>query len=138
MKKFLEVLLQIIMIIWQIPQVLVGLILLAWYHKSLKLIRTYRFARVYACNMPGGISLGCFALINRYNCDEDNIKHEGVGHTKQSRILGPFYLLIIGLPSISHAGLNNIIGCCRKHKEGYYHYWTEKWADKLAGIKRNN
>lgn len=136
MKKVLEVLLQTIMIIWQIPQVLVGLILLAWYHKSLKLIRTYRFVRVYACNMPGGISLGYFAFINKYNCDEDSIKHEGIGHTKQSRILGPFYLLVIGLPSILHAGLNNIIGCCEKHKEGYYHFYTEKWADKIAGIKR--
>lgn len=136
MKKVLEVLLQIIMIIWQIPQIVIGLFLLLWYHKSLKLIRTYRFVRVYACNMPGGISLGCFALINKYNCDEESIKHEGVGHTKQSRILGPLYLLVIGLPSILHAGLNNIIGCCKKHKEGYYHYWTEKWADKLAGIKR--
>ena len=124
------------MIIWQIPQVVVGLFLLLWYHKSLKLIRTYRFTKVYACKMPGGISLGSFALINKYNCDEDSIKHEGIGHTKQSRILGPFYLIIIGLPSILHAGLNNIIGCCRKHKEGYYHYWTEKWADKIAGIKR--
>ena len=136
MKKFLEILLQIIMIIWQIPQIVVGLFLLLWYHKSLKLIKTYRFVRVYACNMPGGISLGCFALINKYDCDEDNIKHEGIGHAKQSRILGPFYLLLVGLPSISHAELNNIIGCCEKHKEGYYHFWTEKWADRIAGIKR--
>ena len=136
MKKFLEVLLQIIMIIWQIPQVLVGLILLAWYHKSLKLIRTYRFVRVYCCKISGGISLGCFALLSKYSCDEDSIKHEAIGHAKQSRILGPFYLLVVGLPSILHAGLNNIIGCCRKYKEGYYHYWTEKWADKIAGIKR--
>lgn len=136
MKKFLEVLLQIVMIIWQIPQVLVGLILLAWYHKSLKLIRTYKFVRVYCCKMSGGISLGCFAFLSKYSCDEDNIKHEAIGHTKQSRILGPFYLLVIGLFSILHAGLNDIIGCCKKHKEGYYHFWTEKWADKIAGIKR--
>ena len=124
------------MIIWQIPQVLVGLVLLAWYHKSLKLIRTYRFVRIYACNMLGGISLGCFALLNKYSCDEDSIKHEAIGHAKQSRMLGPLYLLVIGLPSILHAGLNNIIGCCEKHSEGYYHFYTEKWADKIAGIKR--
>lgn len=130
MKKFFEVLLQIIMIIWQIPQVLVGLILLAWYHKSLKLIRTYRFVKVYCCKIPGGISLGCFSLLNKYLCDEDSIKHEAIGHAKQSRILGPLYLLIIGIPSIFWARFG-------KNGNDYYTFYTEKWADRLGGIDRN-
>lgn len=128
---------KILLTIWQLPQVLVGLFLLALYKKSSKVIYKDDYETIYSCNIPGGISLGTIILINKYMCTKNTIAHER-GHAKQSRYLGWLYLIIIGLPSILHAWLNNIVGCCRKHKEGYYHYWTEKWADKIAGIKRNN
>lgn len=45
-------------------------------------------------------------------------------------------LLAIGLPSLLHAWLNGAIGCCDRHPEGYYHFYTESWADRLGGVKR--
>lgn len=132
----MKVVIKIALLLWQLPQVLVGLMLYLFYRGSAKLIRETDYTKVYACSMPGGISLGVIVLINKYQCTIDTINHE-LGHTKQSRILGPLYLLVIGLPSIIHAGLSDYIGCCKKHKEGYYHFYTEKWADKIAGITRD-
>lgn len=127
MKKFK----QIILWIWQFPQNLVGLLLLLILqgetkHK-LNIIRFY-----YLKTFPGGITLGEYIIVGtKQNL---TVRHE-FGHVLQSRYLGPLYLIVIGLPSIIHAGINNIIGCCEKHNEGYYHFWTEKWANKLGNIK---
>lgn len=59
------------------------------------------------------------------------IKHE-CGHVKQSKMLGPLYLIVIGVPSILHVWLNDYIGC--DEESGYSHFYTEKCADKLIGI----
>lgn len=114
--------------IWQLPQNIVGLLLLFLTRGETKhKLNNIRF--YYQKTFPGGITLGEYILVGTKQ--EFHIKHE-FGHVLQSRYLGPFYLLVIGIPSIIHAGINGIIGCCRKHKEGYYHFYTEKWANKLA------
>lgn len=48
-------------------------------------------------------------------------------------VLGPLYLLIIGLPSFLWASLKRA-GLFRGRD--YYSFYTEKWADRLAGIER--
>ena len=81
----------------------------------------------------GSVSLGNYIFLcpSHWN-DEDTKKHE-LGHTKQSYILGWLYLIVIGIPSI--------IWCeyfeeyRKKHNISYYSFYTEKWADKLAGIE---
>lgn len=83
-------------------------------------------AKVYLQRAKGGVTLGKYVFINQdYTDKEAVIKHE-CGHVKQSKILGPLYLLVIGIPSILHAWLNNYIGCCWKNGEyNYYHFYTE-------------
>ena len=46
-------------------------------------------------------------------------------------ILGPLYLLVIGLPSFIHAAT-------WKDRPGrdYYAFYTERWADRLGGVTR--
>lgn len=83
----------------------------------------------YAKSFPGGITLGEYIIVGTKQ--ELIVKHE-FGHVLQSRYLGPLFIPVVGIFSLVHAGINNIIGCCEKHKEGYYHFWTEKWANKLA------
>lgn len=127
MKKIKNILLWI----WQFPQNLVGLLLLLILQGEIKhklnIIRFY-----YLKIFPGGITLGEYIIVGtKQNL---TVRHE-FGHVLQSRYLGPLYLIVIGLPSIVHAGINNIIGCCEKHNEGYYHFWTEKWANKLGNVK---
>lgn len=126
---------KVLLTIWQLPQVLVGLFLLTLYKKSSKVIYKDDYETIYSCNIAGGMSLGTIILINKYMCTKDTIAHER-GHAKQSRILGPLYLIIIGIPSLIHAWVNNIIGCCDNQPAGYYHFYTEKWADKLGKVKR--
>lgn len=53
-------------------------------------------AKVYLQKTKGGISLGKYIFINQDYIDKEIvIKHE-CGHVKQSKILGPLYLLVIG------------------------------------------
>ena len=127
--------------LWQLPQNLCGII-----YRSISkdnrvcVVETYDSrsvgAKVYLQKTNGGISLGKYIFINQDYIDKEIvIKHE-CGHVKQSKILGPLYLLVISIPSILHAWLNNYIGCCWKNGEyNYYHFYTEKWANKLMGIE---
>lgn len=120
--------------IWQLPQNLVALIMLLVLRGETKhrlgSIRFY-FLRTF----PGGITLGEYIIVGtKQNL---TVRHE-FGHVLQSRYLGSLYLPVIGLPSLIHAWLNGVIGCCDRHSEGYYHFYTEKWADRLAAINRNN
>lgn len=82
---------KILKYIWCFPQLLVGLIV--------KIITKAKKDErgLYIWNLGYGLSLDSFIFVNR-NASEDTIKHEQ-GHTKQSRILGPLYLIIIGIPS---------------------------------------
>jgi len=122
--------------IWEFPQILVGLVLLGFYkwkdpdHFGMKEYKDSFIAKSLA--MKGGISLGPYIIIDWYDNSQNTILHE-YGHCRQSKMLGPFYLLVIGLSSLTHV----IIRDCMKKKCNYYHFFTEKWADKLGGVNRS-
>lgn len=57
--------------------------------------------------MSGGISLGPFAFCSKYSASKECVvAHEVDGHTVDSKIFGPLYLLIIGLPSLLNAAFD--------------------------------
>lgn len=130
---------------WELPQSLLGAILLSFYEKHrLKTIQ-YGDQEVYIYDgFPGGISLGYYSLVdyNRTDWDlnlgrmrlADNIKHES-GHGVQSKWLGPIYLPTVGVLS----GTHNIV-CRIKELKGriynYYDFFVEKSADKLGKVNR--
>lgn len=130
MKKILKILKFIGLFIWQLPQNLVALVMLPFLGK-LTLIDYRNYCYSFACsNMLGGISLGSFVFVaNYYKDDLETIAHEQDGHVKQSHYLGPLYLLVIGLPSITWAGVYRSLGYTN-----YYQFYTEAWANKLAGL----
>ena len=129
-----KVLIEIIFWTWCLPQTITGLIF-KWIYKAKKewYVTTdnkgyFEYSAYISYKMPGAISLGKYIILGRYSNDWKPYKHEK-GHQKQSFILGPLYLLIIGLPSL--------IWCWIIHpltKKSYYWFYTEKWADKLGGI----
>ena len=86
----------------------------------------------------GGISLGAFifidAEITKTDAPKSSFVNHEYGHTLQSILLGPLFLLIIGLPSLIWAGLFD--EWRYKHKKSYYWLYTENWADRLGGVKR--
>lgn len=131
-----EALREALLQIWQSPQHILGGLLTMLYRTKdsdiydTGLIKNNKFkvrAQVLASpKMKSGISLGEYIIVSK-NASDTTIRHE-LGHSRQSIILGPLYLLIIGLPSL----LNNIFGFTKN----YYDFYTEKWADNLAEIKR--
>ncbi len=124
LKKILK---EILFWTWCLPQTLVGLVAkLIW--KGQKYNHYYVWT-----NTSGSISLGKFVFLSENSKDNINtVKHE-FGHQKQSFILGPLYLLVIGLPSIIWA---NFFGKYRqKHNKSYDDFYTERWANKLGGVK---
>lgn len=130
---------------WELPQSLLGAMLLSFYEKHRLRTISYKDQEVYIYDkFPGGISLGYYVLVN-YNRTywnpelgrmrlRDSIKHES-GHGTQSKILGPFYLITVGLLS----GVHNLICRTKDHYNksyNYYKFFIEAWADKLGGVIR--
>lgn len=122
---------------YELPQSVLGLILKLFYKNSIQETMSYNDVEVILCRgFNGGISLGRYILLNAaysQKAKKEVIKHE-YGHCLQSRKLGWLYLLVIGLPSIIWAGLYGKV--IKKTTNGYYKFYTEKWADKLGGVKR--
>ncbi len=102
---------------------------------------------IYFWNRGEGMSLSNHIFLPKKHFDmeiwkifeskwhRDYIAHE-YGHTIQSHKLGPIYLLVIGLPSLIWAGCFD--KWREKHNKSYYWLYTEAWADKLSGVKRED
>lgn len=131
---------KILLWLWQLPQNLLGLILILIMKPEYKYVLENGNFVFFAKRMSGGISLGKYSIISDYYhwgnqiLNQNVVKHEAFGHGTQSRILGPFYLPVIGLPSLIWAWLYGTV--IPYTKNGYYKWYTEAWADKLAGIVR--
>ena len=116
--------------IWELPQNLLGLLLRVIYKGT---DSEYEGAVVRrSLQMQGGISLGRYIIVSQF-ASKTTVMHE-YGHCLQSRRLGWLYLLVIGLPSIVWAGLYGTV--VKPTKNGYYRFYTERWADRLGGVKR--
>ena len=122
---------RIIQLTWGLPQTLVGFIIFLKYRNCPH--HTYKGAIVTNWTQRGGISLGMFIFVEeRINRQEYIQKHED-GHTIQSLILGPFYLLIVGIPSFAWANLPYFEEKRRSKHIPYNDFIVEKIADKLGG-----
>lgn len=153
MKKFLFYVLQFT---WCLPQTLVGLVVFLFC--KIRKSDTLRYKRTVVSVFPNNqwsVSLGMFIMVSsmpltdetdkmkfdvydpklklRVGQADDLLRHEH-GHTIQSMILGPLFLLVIGLPSILWAWLFD--GYRKKYKVSYYSFYTERWADRISGIER--
>ena len=118
--------LKVLAYIWCLPQNLLGLLFLLFIRGEEKhFLGDISF--YYSENFMGGISLGRYIILG--DRLEKSVKHE-FGHCIQSRMLGPLYLIVVGLPSLIHAWL------CRCTGHSYYDFWPERWADRLGHVKR--
>jgi hypothetical protein len=128
---------KILLFLWQFPQTLLALLLITLFRPQRKEI--YRNRIYYYGNIPGGISLGEFVLLPERSNIEDTKNHEW-GHTVQSRIFGPLYLLAVGIPSAVFNNLTDRIfhrnWKAEKRIAWYYGRYPEAWADKLGGVER--
>ena len=90
----------------------------------------------------GAMSLGVFIFIFKdVHYDKEQLfesylaKHE-YGHCLQSVLLGPLYLLVIGIPSLTWCIL--FANWRKRTGKGYSWLYTESWADRWGGVERTN
>lgn len=111
--------------VWCFPQNFIGALVC-------KFTKAEKHEGYYTYGLRNGVCLGEYIFIPK-GANETYLKHER-GHQKQSYILGWFYLLVIGIPSM-------VWNACfdwyrKKYNKSYYSFYTESWADKLGGVKR--
>ena len=131
MKKISSYIKNLLMWLWQFPQNMLalcieGILCEAAYREGIVGGNTM----IYNDVLPT-MSLGNYIFVDTMS-SQKSIQHE-FGHSKQSDILGPLYLIVIVIPSLLH---NIVHYLCSKIgiKWNYYSFYTESWANKLVGI----
>lgn len=122
--------LAMVTILWQLPQVLLAIAVLAATRARRR--QLYRGVAVFEAARPrGGVSFGPIILMNRSARSERLLRHE-YGHSRQSVMLGPFYLIVVGLPSVTFAALTR---AGLLDRQTYFTRFPENWADRLGGVQ---
>ena len=116
-----------LLLVWQLPQYVTALVMWPFMGKKTK-IADRHFNKCYmAENMSGGISLGPIAYVSPRSAKRpETVAHETDGHTVDSKILGPLYLFVVGIPSILNAAFD--------FTDCYYDFYPERWANRHAGL----
>ena len=142
MRRFLFRLLQLT---WGLPQTLAGFLLFLYWLPRAERRHGYHGAIVTEWKTGGGISLGLFVFIpqschpilreSRELTPEESrqavLVHE-YGHCIQSLLLGPLYLIAVGVPSYLWANLPRFRRMRREKKLSYYAVYPENWANALG------
>ncbi len=128
---------------WGCLQTLLGFIVFLFHIKDEHF--SYHGAVVTKWKSKSSVSLGMFVFITNSPFFADKFKDEipldelnnrllvhEYGHTVQSLILGPLYLIVMGIPSTLWGFLPNLAKKRREHKISYFSFFTEKWANNLG------
>lgn len=114
---------------WGFPQTLIGAGLFLKNRKK-KHFR-YKGATVTEWDRNDGVSLGKFIFVPENTSEGFILEHE-YGHGVQSLILGPAYLLLVGLPSLAWNRLPYFERRRRKTGRSYYSVVFERTANGLG------
>ncbi len=135
----------ILLYIWQLPQNILGVLILiiGIFTKKILIKQKIKhpknlYTTIYPSKWYFGISLGHYVFVH-YQSNQNTINHE-IGHTFQSKILGPMYLIVIGIFSFSGAAIDKYFHknwTRNQRKNWYYNLAWEKDADKKGGVNRD-
>ena len=94
---------------------------------------------------PSSVSLGMFVFVTADPYFYEKLKEEyskealsqrllvhEYGHTIQSLILGPLYLILMGVPSTLWGFLPSLNQMRREKQVSYFSFFTESWANTLG------
>lgn len=132
-----------IQLTWGILQSLLGFILFIINIKQKHYF--YHGAIITEWQTRSSISLGLFVFVTQEPYFTDKFKNEFTkeelanrllvheyGHTIQSLILGPLYLIIMGIPSTIWGFLPSLNKKRKEKQISYFLFFTEKWANYLG------
>lgn len=124
--------------VWEAPQNAIGAAFAIRISASGRLVQRRRAPcggrLLLTSAMASGVSLGLFVFAG-HRRGRRLVAHE-IGHTYQSMLLGPMYLPLVGLPSFLWFWSRERMGW---HADrDYYTFWTERWADRLGGVRRRS
>jgi hypothetical protein len=125
---------------WEAPQSLLGAALYVALRMRGQIVREERDdgRRVCEISGDGAVSLGQFVFYTHHDGDyvpvgRENRAHE-MGHARQSALLGPLYLGVVGVPSTMRVLYAIAYKRARGRRwDGYYAGFPERWADRLGG-----
>ena len=105
----------------------------------------YHGAVITEWNDKSSVSLGMFVFVTKEPYFYDKLKNEYTteelsqrllvheyGHTIQSLIWGPLYLIVVGIPSTLWGFLPSLNQKRKKEGLSYFSFFTEKWANYLG------
>lgn len=132
MKRVLFIIAQVI---WGFPQTLVGFVIFLLHLRAPHSM--FHGAVLTRWPRAGSVSLGLFIFVSDRVVKPDQrqrlCRHE-YGHCIQSLIFGPFYLIVMGLPSFVWAMLPAAKRWRQRKAYNYYRFFTERFADYLADM----
>jgi len=119
--------------LWQLPQHLLALLLIFLFRRRI-VSRTPGGNGTIIIRFLGirwGVSLGQYVLIDSRATSKTSLHEQG--HSHQSLMLGPLYLIAVGVPSIT---MNILTRLKVLRADRYYDRWPESWADSLGKVER--
>ncbi len=120
---------------WGIIQTLAGAVVFLLHYRDRHF--SYHGAVATVWKMKSGVSLGMFVFVastpspaNSSDGFSSRLLVHEYGHTIQSLILGPLFLILVGIPSALWALLGKKMR--RERHIPYGAFFTEKWANSLG------
>lgn len=132
--KILSYIVNAILLLYQLPQVLTGLIGLAIFHNVKLYKNPYNSITVFSVTIPPMFGRACFSsgpfIFVCEGATDRTYLHE-TGHSQQSIYLGFLFHFVVSIPSICRFWYRKIMG---KSKAWYESGYPEKWANQLGGV----
>ena len=124
---------EILLYIWQLPQNLLGLIMLLFMKPYISKEKYKGITYVVSKKMSGGISLGNYIILSKsYKDKVKDIKNFGItnGDTPEIQECLDLYILLLLVSIFIWAWMYGTI--IPYTHNGYYKFYTEKRADRLG------
>ncbi len=128
---------------WGVLQSMLGLVVFLFNVKAKHFF--YHGSIVTVWKNPSSVSLGAFVFVteepyfypklkDKFTLEElfDRLLVHEYGHTIQSLILGPLYLIVMGIPSTLWGFLPSANKKRREQQISYFSFFTESWANRLG------
>lgn len=132
MYKDKPLIINILLAIWQLPQIILGLLMLLIFRNKTTYTNPYNHITVWNINSGRMFGTACFStgpiIVTCDGASERTLRHE-TGHSYDSIRFGFFYHFIVSIPSICLFWFKKI-----KHKDSawYYSHFPENRAEKYG------